>query len=116
MLATCITKAAIQYKFHLAHYGNPKDYGFKDLIHEWKAENWDPEKLVKLYKDCGAEYFVAMANHHDNLDMWNSTYQEWNTVKVGPPERYSGWMVPGGQEEQTALRYQHPCLACLDLV
>jgi alpha-L-fucosidase len=81
-----------QYKFHLAHYGNPKDFGFKDVIHEWKAENWDPEKLVKLYKDCGAEYFVAMANHHDNLDMWNSTYQEWNTVKVGPrKDILEGW-------------------------
>jgi alpha-L-fucosidase len=73
-----------QYKYHVAHYGDPKDFGFKDVIREWKAENWTPEKLVKLYKDCGAEYFVAMANHHDNLDMWNSTYQEWNTVTWAP--------------------------------
>jgi alpha-L-fucosidase len=81
-----------QYKYHLAHYGNPKDFGFKDVIHEWKAENWDPEKLVKLYKDCGAEYFVAMANHHDNLDMWDSPYQEWNTVNVGPhKDILEGW-------------------------
>jgi alpha-L-fucosidase len=81
-----------QYKYHVAHYGDPKDFGFKDVIREWKAENWTPEKLVKLYKDCGAEYFVAMANHHDNLDMWNSTYQEWNTVNVGPhKDILEGW-------------------------
>jgi alpha-L-fucosidase len=29
-----------QNKFHVAHYGSPKDFGFKDVIHEWKAENW----------------------------------------------------------------------------
>jgi alpha-L-fucosidase len=81
-----------QYQYHLAHYGDPKDFGFKDVIHLWKAENWNPEQLVKLYKDCGAEYFVAMANHHDNLDMWNSTYQEWNTVNVGPQKDIlEGW-------------------------
>ena len=81
-----------QYKYHLAHYGNPKDYGFKEVIRDWKAEHWDPEKLVKLYKDCGAEYFMAMANHHDNLDMWDSPYQEWNTVRVGPKKDIlEGW-------------------------
>jgi alpha-L-fucosidase len=40
----------------------------------------------------GAQYFFAMANHHDNLDMWNSKYQEWNTVNVGPKKDIlAGW-------------------------
>ena len=57
-----------QYKDHLARYGHPSVSGFKDVIHEWKAENWNPEKLVALYKRAGAQYFFAMANHHDNFD------------------------------------------------
>jgi alpha-L-fucosidase len=33
-----------------------------------------------------------LANHHDNLDMWNSKYQQWNTVKVGPhKDLLAGW-------------------------
>jgi alpha-L-fucosidase len=33
-----------------------------------------------------------MANHHDNLDMWNSKYQQWNTVSVGPKKDIlAGW-------------------------
>ena len=32
--------------FHLEHYGHPSQFGFKDVIHEWKAENWDPDKLI----------------------------------------------------------------------
>jgi alpha-L-fucosidase len=73
-----------QYKWHVAHYGHPSKAGFKEVMNDWKAQNWDPEKLVALYKRAGAQYFFAMANHHDNLDMWNSKYQEWNTVRVGP--------------------------------
>ena len=72
-----------QNKFHVAHYGPPSQFGFKDVIHTWKAENWDPGKLVALYKRTGAQYFVAMANHHDNFDMWDSKYQPWNSVKLG---------------------------------
>ncbi|RAW02581.1 alpha-L-fucosidase [Pseudochryseolinea flava] len=73
-----------QYTWHLKNYGHPSKAGFKEVINSWKADRWDPEKLVALYKRAGAQYFFAMANHHDNLDLWNSKYQEWNTVKVGP--------------------------------
>lgn len=81
-----------QYQFHLEQYGHPSEFGFKDVIHEWKAEKWDPERLVKLYKRVGAQYFFAMANHHDNLDMWDSKYQPWNSVAVGPrKDIIAGW-------------------------
>ena len=81
-----------QYKWHLEHYGHPSKAGFKDVIHDWKAENWDPDKLVALYKRVGAQYFFAMANHHDNLDLWNSKYQAWNSVRVGPKKDIvAGW-------------------------
>lgn len=81
-----------QYKWHVEHYGHPSNAGFKEVINSWKAEKWDPEKLVAIYKRAGAQYFFAMANHHDNLDMWNSKYQEWNTVNVGPKKDIlSGW-------------------------
>ncbi|HBC88577.1 MAG TPA: alpha-L-fucosidase [Lentisphaeria bacterium] len=73
-----------QNKWHVEHYGNPSKFGFKDVIHEWKAEKWDPDRLVALYKRVGAQYFFAMANHHDNFDLWDSKYQPWNSVKIGP--------------------------------
>ncbi|HMP91769.1 MAG TPA: alpha-L-fucosidase, partial [Phnomibacter sp.] len=81
-----------QYKWHVANYGHPSKVGFKEVIHDWKAQNWDPEKLVALYKRVGAQYFFAMANHHDNLDLWDSKYQEWNSVRVGPKKDIvAGW-------------------------
>lgn len=81
-----------QYKFHTNHYGSPADFGFKDVIHEWRAENWNPEKLMALYKRAGAQYFFALANHHDNFDLWDSKYQTWNSVAIGPKkDLIGGW-------------------------
>lgn len=82
-----------QYKYHLQKYGHPSQFGFKDVIHEWIAEKWNPEELVALYKSVGAQYFMAMANHHDNLDLFDSKYQKhWNATRVGPKKDIvAGW-------------------------
>ena len=73
-----------QYDYHVKAYGHPSRFGYKDICHLWKAERWDPEGLVKRYKRAGAEYLVALATHHDNFDCWDSRYQPWNCVNVGP--------------------------------
>jgi len=81
-----------QYKSHLAEYGHPSTNGFKDVIHVWKAEHFDPDKLLKFYKENGAKYFMALADHHDNFDLWDSKYQPWNSVAVGPhKDLIGGW-------------------------
>jgi alpha-L-fucosidase len=85
-------RSAALYKFHVEKYGHPSKFGFKDVIHEWKAEHWDPKHLISLYKRAGAKYFAAMANHHDNFDMFNSKYQPWNSVAIGPKKDIvGGW-------------------------
>jgi len=80
------------YRFHVEKYGHPSKFGFKDVIHEWKADKWEPEKLMALYKRAGAKFFAAMANHHDNFDMFDSKYQPWNSVAIGPrKDIVGGW-------------------------
>lgn len=86
------TEGDNDYKFHVEKYGHPSKFGFKDVINKWKAENWEPENLVALYKKAGAKYFFAMANHHDNFDNFNSKYQLWNATKIGPKKDIiGGW-------------------------
>ena len=81
-----------QNQWHYEHFGDPEVFGLKDLCNDWKAQNWDPERLVNLYKSVGARYFMALGNHHDNFDLWNSPYQEWNSVNVGPKKDIiKGW-------------------------
>ena len=88
-----------QNKYHVKHYGPPSEFGFKDVIHTWKAENFDAEKLIALYKKVGAQYFFVMANHHDNFDMYDSKYQPWNSVNVGPHKDIVGDFAKAAHEQ-----------------
>ena len=72
------------YAHHLKHYGHPADRGFMEIQNLWKADRWDPARLLDLYKRAGIRYFMALANHHDNLDTYPSQYHPWNTTRVGP--------------------------------
>ena len=76
--------------WHVAHYGHPSVFGFKDIIPLWKAERWDPDKLMALYKKAGAKYFCMIAMHHDNFDCWDSKFQRWNAVNMGPRRDIAG--------------------------
>lgn len=78
------------YKYHLEHYGHPSEFGYKDIIPLWKAEKWDPDKLMELYKKAGAKYFVSMGTHHDNFFLWNSKINRWNAVNMGPKKDVVG--------------------------
>jgi len=74
-----------QYEHHVKVYGHPTKVGYKDVIPIWKADKFDPDHLLGLYKKAGAKYFCSMAVHHDNFDLWNSKYQpRWNSVAMGP--------------------------------
>ena len=80
------------YRYHKEHYGHPSEVGFKDILPLFKAEKWDPDKLVERYKRLGAQYFFVLGNHHDNFDLWDSKYQEWNAVNMGPKrDLIDGW-------------------------
>ena len=88
-----------QYKFHVEKYGHPSKFGFKDVINEWKAENWNPNELVALYKKAGAQYFFALANHHDNFDLYNSKYHRWNSMNLGPKKDLIGGWAKAAKEQ-----------------
>lgn len=72
------------YDHHVKTYGHPSEFGFKDILPLWKAERFNADALAALYQKAGARYVVAMANHHDNFDNWNSPHQPWNSVNIGP--------------------------------
>ena len=78
------------YDFHVSKYGHPSRFGFMEIDNLWKAENWRPEELMERYVKAGAKYFVALANHHDNFDCYDSRYHAWNSVRVGPKQDIVG--------------------------
>ena len=98
------------------HYGPQSVFGFKDIDHIWTAAKWDPAKLIDLYKRAGAKYFVALANHHDNFDCFDSKYQPWNSRKHRPEARHRRRMGQGRARGRAALRRDGPRGAHLGLV
>lgn len=90
------------YEYHCKTYGHPSEIGYKDVINEWKAEKLDTDYLIKYFKSIGAKYFMALANHHDRFDNFNSTHTEWNSVNIGPKKDIIG------EFEKSARKYDIP--------
>ena len=90
------------YEYHCKTYGHPSEIGYKDVINKWKAENLDTDSLIKYFKSIGAKYFMILANHHDRFDNFNSTYFQWNSVKIGPKRDIVG------EFEKSAKKYGLP--------
>ena len=77
-------KDSNEYKFHIEHYGNHKDFGYKDIIPLFKAEKYDAAEWAALFKESGAKYIVPVAEHHDGFQMYKSDISHWNAAEMGP--------------------------------
>jgi alpha-L-fucosidase len=74
----------LAYSNHLKRYGHPSVAGYKEVLRDWNPSKLDPAKLAQIYKDAGARFLIVQGVHHDNFDLWNSKYQPWNSVRMGP--------------------------------
>ena len=72
------------YENHVKRFGHPSEVGYKDVLNVWNPSKLDPAKLTDLYKKAGAHFLLIQGVHHDNYDLWNSRYQPWNSVNIGP--------------------------------
>lgn len=70
--------------FHKENFGDPKEFGFKDLIPMWTMESFDAKAWVDLFKEAGAQYVVPVAEHHDGFALYESSITPYNAVAMGP--------------------------------
>ncbi len=87
------------YDYHVKTYGHPSRFGFMEIDNLWKAERWEPAQLMRLYRKAGAKYFVALANHHDNFDAYDSKHHAWNSVNIGPKKDIVGTWAGVAREQ-----------------
>lgn len=73
-----------EYKHHIETYGAHKDFGYKDFIPMFQAENFDPNEWADLFAQSGAKYVVPVAEHHDGFQMYQSALSHWNAGEMGP--------------------------------
>jgi len=78
------------HRHHLKTYGDPKGFGYKDLIPQLTAEKFDAEEWAQLFKDSGARFAGPVAIHHDNFAMWDSKVNPWNSMAMGPKRDVTG--------------------------
>lgn len=72
------------YENHQKKYGHPSESGYMDVLRDWNPQKLDPAKLAKIYQDAGARFLMIQGVHHDNFDLWDSKFQPWNSVNMGP--------------------------------
>jgi alpha-L-fucosidase len=72
------------YANHRRNFGHPSKIGYKEVLHSWHPDSLNTEYLTDIYYKAGARFLIIQGVHHDNYDLWNSKYQPWNSVNIGP--------------------------------
>ncbi|WP_276089642.1 alpha-L-fucosidase [Pedobacter sp. JY14-1] len=72
------------YANHQKTWGHPSESGYKEVLRDWNPSKLDPKELARIYHDAGARFLLIQGVHHDNFDLWDSRYQPWNSVNIGP--------------------------------
>ncbi len=73
-----------EFMHHRETWGPQRTFGYKDFIPMFRAERWDPQAWVALFKDAGARYVVPVAEHHDGFPMYDCSFTDYNAAKMGP--------------------------------
>ena len=69
---------------HREVYGDPADVGYKDLVADFTADQFNATAWARLYRRAGAQYAGPVAEHADGFAMWRSNVSEWNAAEKGP--------------------------------
>jgi len=72
------------FDYHRRYYGPQSMFGYKDFIPMFKAERWEPDRWVELFKKAGARYVVPVGEHHDGFPMYDCVVSQWSAAKMGP--------------------------------
>lgn len=81
----------------------PPEFGYKDIIADFQAENWDPDAWAELFEEVGAKYVVMTAEHHDGWANWDSDLTPWNAGDKGPKRDLVGDL--GNALRKRGLKY-----------
>jgi len=77
-------EGSAEYEHHRKTYGPQSEFGYKDFVPMFKAEKWDPDAWIDLFKRAGAKYVVPVGEHHDGFPMYACSFTNWNAALKGP--------------------------------
>jgi alpha-L-fucosidase len=79
-----------EFQHHLDTWGPHAEFGYKDFIPLFRAEQFDPRAWADLFRRAGAQFVVPVAEHHDGFAMYDSDLSEWTAAKMGPKRDVTG--------------------------
>ncbi len=77
-------KDSKEYQHHLKTFGSLDKFGYKDFIPMFKAEKFNADIWIDLFKRSGFKYVVPVAEHHDGFAMYKTALSKWNAFDMGP--------------------------------
>lgn len=77
-------QGSLEYEHHIKTYGAQKEFGYKDFIPMFRAENFHAEEWAQLIWESGARYVMPVAEHHDGFLMYPSELSHFNALEMGP--------------------------------
>jgi alpha-L-fucosidase len=89
-----------EYKHHVATYGPQNKFGYKDFIPMLRAEKFNADEWVTLFKKAGAKYVVPVAEHHDGFAMYKTTLSKWNAAEMGPKRDVIGELAEATRKQE----------------
>ena len=92
-----------EFEHHVKTYGPQSQFGYKDFIPHFKAENYDPGAWAALLRKSGARFVIPVAEHHDGFAMYNTSLSKWNAVKMGPKRDLIGDLATAIRKEGIAF-------------
>lgn len=87
------------WEYHRQKWGHQSQFGYKDFIPLFKAEKFDPDAWITLFKQAGARYVVPVAEHHDGFAMYDSALTEWNAARMGPKRDVVGELARAARQQ-----------------
>ncbi len=81
---------SVEYEHHLKTYGAHRDFGYKDFIPMFKAENFSARDWVETFAQAGARFVMPVLEHHDGFAMYDTAFNRWNAKAMGPCRDVAG--------------------------
>lgn len=78
------------FKYHKERFGDPREFGYKDLTRLFNPEKFNAEEWAEIFARSGAKFAGPVAIHHDNYAMWDSEVTRWNSMDGTPHRDFTG--------------------------
>ena len=99
MYSDTVTWGLNYYQYHVKTWGTPDKFGYKDFIPMFKAEKFDANQWVELFKKAGAKYIIPVAEHHDGFPMYKTDITRWNAFNMGPKHDVIGELAKAARKQ-----------------